>query len=334
MAEPLPSAEPLLHIGFHKTASTFLQNELFGDAAAGFASPPAPRHRIVRDVVVPDPLAYDAAAVRGRYAPFMREAAEAGLVPVVSHERLSGYPSAGGRDRVEVAGRLAQTFPGARVLVVVREQRALIRSWYAQHVSDGGVEGVERFLKTPEPQLNRKPAFAFAFYEFDRLVAHYQALFGRERVLVLPFETLRADPAAFLSRVATFCGQPAVAEAGARRVNAARPLLMQAAQRPLNFLFYHNELSPGALAHIPRFHKRYARLLPVWRALSPAPLERRLDARLRARIDRVVGDRYAASNARLQGLTGEPLGALGYATAARPLADALPTLVEPMASAA
>lgn len=308
----------LLHIGYHKTASTWLQSNLFDARDQGFMTDPAtPRHALVERLVRPDPLFYDPAAAAAAYRPASDLALAQGRTLVLSHERLSGYPSSGGRDRQLIAERLAATFPEARILIVIREQKAIIRSMYSQHVTDGGVESIEHFLATPEPRLCRKPSFCLEYYCYDHMLDLYRGLFGAERVLVLPYELLARDPAAFSARIVRHCGGAPVPIGEAKRVNAARPLLMQVVQRPLNMLLYHNELSPGALLHIPRFHKRYARLRPLFAALSPGFLERRLDARLRHVIGAHVGGFYAESNARTQDLIDVDLAALGYMVGGR-----------------
>lgn len=304
-------APVLIHIGFHKTGSTWLQQQLFADPAR-FAQPDTPRHRLVEDLVLADPLAYDPSAVAAAYAEPLARARDAGRTLALSHERLSGYPSSGGRDRVMIAERLAATFPDARILIVIREQRALIGSMYRQHITDGGVEGLARFLATPEPGLCRKPSFTADFYAFDRLIALYHRLFGEHRVLVLPIEKLSANPQHFADAVAALCGRPVLPLASAQPANQRRPMLMQAVQRPLNFLFYHNELSPGALIHIPRFHKRYARLRPLFEFASPAVLERHLERRLARAIDEAIGGGFAASNTRTEALAGLDLASFGY----------------------
>ncbi len=318
-AEALPRdaagvhAPLLLHIGFHKTASTWLQANLFDDGALGFTARfGGPRHQLVADIVRPDPLFFDPACVRTRYAPFLDDAGAAGRTLVLSHERFSGYPSSGGRDRQMIAERLAATFPQARILIVIREQHAVIRSMYSQHVTDGGVEGIARFLAPAEPYLLRRPGFRREFYAYNRLIDLYARLFGRDRVLVLPFELLAREPSCFAGAIARHCGQPATPVLANGRVNVARPLLMQWVQRPLNMLFYHNELSPGALFHISRFHKRYARLAPLFRAISPGAVERRLDRGLRQAIAAHVGGYYAHSNALTQAHVEHDLRSLGY----------------------
>ncbi|WP_336970686.1 sulfotransferase [Sphingobium aromaticiconvertens] len=303
----------LLHIGLHKTGSTWLQNDIFASAGHGFTTATGgPRHGLVADFVTPDAFHYDAQTMRNAYCDHHRAAAEKGLTLVLSHERLSGYPSSGGHDRRLIADRLFATFPEARVLIVLREQRALIRSMYSQHITDGGTGSIARFLDTPEPALGRRPGFRLSFYEFDRTIAYYKSLFGPDHVLALPFERLLDSPGPFVTDIQAFCGMAGTDIGAVKRVNERRPLVMQLAQRPLNALFFHNELSPGALLHIPRFAKRYARTRRVFEAITPAWLEKSMQARLMQAIDRHVGDYYAESNRKTEQLTGISLARYGY----------------------
>ena len=99
-------------------------------------------------------------------------------MPVLSHERLSGYPHSGGFDSRAIAERLATVLPGARILIVVREQRSMIHSNYHQYVRDGGACPLHRYLQPPQPSMRRMPGFAAEFFAYDRLVETYRSHFG------------------------------------------------------------------------------------------------------------------------------------------------------------
>lgn len=310
-----PEVAPLLiHVGLHKTGSTWLQQDLFCNPDYGFTNDTGePRQQIIMHIGVPDPLFFDSAKVASHYAPPIQDARRAGLTLALSHEQLAGHPSAGGRDRCIIADRLRATFPDARILFVFREQRSLIQSMYSQHITAGGVESLRRYLATPEPWCLRKPSFQLEFYEFDRMIGYYRDLFGPDRVLALPLELLGKRPQEFAERIMEFCGhRPATLPPSTPR-NVRRPQLMQLVQRPLNMLFYHNDFSPGALIHIPRFNKRFAKYFrPVFQLLSPRFVDRWILDRQRRRIEKLVGDRYAGSNRRTQELIGLPLAEFGY----------------------
>lgn len=305
-------ANVLLHIGYHKTGSTYLQDHFFQPANGFSADIGDIRTRIVRDFVFPDNFAFDPEEMRRRYTPFVERTEAGGLHFVLSHERLSGYPPSGGYDRVLIAQRLQATFPGARVLIIIREQLSLIRSLYSQYITDGGDLSLARFLETPEPQLGRMPGFRLDVYEFDRLIAYYQKLFGADRVLVLPFEAMFRDLSGCLRSITDFMDLPPPASVPMVVTNPRRPVPMQMVQRLGNRLFSNNELSRGAWLAIPRFPRRFGAFERVFQALTPKSLGSALYAKLGRDIHQFVGDHYAESNHRTSSLIGIDLKSYGY----------------------
>lgn len=305
----------LIHIGLHKTGSTWLQQAIFNDPGRGFTTEAgAPRHQLVHDFVLPDPLAYDATATRRLYDPYLETSVARRLTLVLSHERLSGYPSSGGYDRSLIAQRLRDTFPEARILIVIREQRALIRSMYSQHITDGGNGTLDQFLYRPERGIGRRPWFNFDMYRFDRLIDLYRSLFGADRVQVAAYETLNDDIQGFVDAISDFCGNPKVSVADSRPQNRRRVWAMQEVQRRLNTWFYDNELSPGAFLHVRRFAARFARSARYFRAIVPPAIDRRMHAALQRKVDRAVGDYFTRSNTMTAEMTGIDLNRIGYMT--------------------
>jgi hypothetical protein len=101
---------------------------------AGKAALTHPVHTLVRA----RPFDFDAATVRSEFEPMLADAEREGLLPIVSFPRLSGHPYSGGYDSRPIADRIAQVFPEARILIVIREQRSTIVSTYKQYVHAGG----------------------------------------------------------------------------------------------------------------------------------------------------------------------------------------------------
>ena len=305
-------ANTLLHIGYHKTGSTYLQNFLF-QTVNGFSTETGKnRVQIVKDFVYPDNFKFDARQVEEEYLSYISKAHASGLRFVLSHERLSGYPPSGGYDRMLIAQRLADTFPGAKVLIIIREQRSLIRSMNSQYISDGGHLSLSGFLKKPEPQLGRMPYFRLEMYEFDQLISHYRSLFGQAQVLVLPFELMAFNLEDFLTRISVFSEIPPPASQPAVISNRRRPLMMQTVQRWGNRFLSDNELSRGALLPIARFPRRFGRLERVFHAISPKWSEDMLQSRLNRHVAAFVGSYYTESNARTSSMTGIDLQSFGY----------------------
>jgi hypothetical protein len=307
----------LIHIGFHKTGSTWLQKSFLNDPSRGFSHAHAEGKRsdIARLLAVPDPLCFDAREARAHFRDYVDAIRANEVTPVISHEILSGYPSSGGRDRCMIADRLRATFPEARVLMVIREQRAMIRSMYGQHVKAGGAESLRRYLTKPKTARGLRPLLTLQYFEYDRLILYYQALFGPDRVLALPLELLARQPQDFADRIAAFCGHAPAPVKDTRPRNTRDPLPIYYFMRFINFLFYHNELSPGALVDLPSLHFGMKRLSAGFRAFSPKWLDEIIERRQRREIELRVGNHFIESNMRTAQLMGLPLAEYGYTVA-------------------
>ena len=207
---PAPDASRhLIHIGFPKAGSTYLQ--------AWFEAHPE--------------LAYRHGGLAGYHTIFQLTAEmAAGAVDrpawrVTSHEGLS-MPWREAADQTGQSGNaahdvdetkraqhrtcalLSDLFPSACVLIVTRGFRSVVRSAYSQYVRAGGPHGFDQLI---EPMSG--------IWNYDELIAAYRRAFG-DRVLVLPYEMLDENSAAFLAAIARWLGigsHPMNAE----RINAA-----------------------------------------------------------------------------------------------------------------
>lgn len=309
----------LAHIGYHKTGTNWLQDVVFGDPATGLKwlgkKPLAhPVNRLIRE----RPLEFDAAVLRDAFEPLVAEIEAAGMLPVLSFPRLSGHPFSGGYDSKEIADRLKQVFPDARILVVVREQRSMVLSTYKQYVKAGGPSGPHEFLEPATKRGWRVPGFDFGHFAYDRLIAYYHGLYGREHVLVLPYEQLVADGRSFVEAIGAFVERPLPAEVldgmpFSRRSNEASAALAIELTRPLSRFDQRSDLNPAPLFRVRPLSKLAKRLRASALDVPGArPLAAREEAKLRAFVDETIGDRYAASNRRTAELTGLDLAAYGW----------------------
>jgi hypothetical protein len=247
----------LIHVGYAKAASTFLQEwfathpELayVAGGIAGFQDV----HAIARE-----------GASRRDHAPRYR---------VTSCEALSSPHATAGEGAVdydairvtsrqaaqaEVCGMLAALFPNAHVLIVTRGFRGMILSSYSQYIRSGGTESLEALctLAGTEAGANLAP------WNYDFLIGLYRRAFGDAKVIVMPYELLRDDAAAFLREIARRLG---LNEIG---VLPGRP---------------NPSLSPVELAWYPRLARRIRALRlgarvgrKVWRLYVEAAMTNRL----------------------------------------------------------
>ncbi len=307
---------PLLHIGYHKTASTWLQTRLFSARGSGLRWERKSLADPINALISAHPLDFRAEPFRDQFQDIMLRARRRSQVPVVSYERLSGHPFAGGYDSKEIAGRLAEVFPEGRVLIVIREQRDIILSTYRQYVKAGGVLKLESFLDPPTYRHARIPHFDAAYFRYDRLIEAYRELFGAERVLVLPCEQLGRTPKAFVQAILDFADADAKPGFGDdlpfdERMNpgALGPAL--ALDRTVNRWFFRSDVNPAPIWPLAGATgvKQWVQALG---RVMPATLASRSEAALRRKVAAFCDGRYAESNARTSRMAGINLGALGY----------------------
>jgi hypothetical protein len=104
---------PLIHIGYQKTGSTWLQKHLFVNQAVGFATPFDKSTELADWIIVPNALDFDADTCRSEMSSKLASVVAQNLIPVVTSERFCGSPYAGGFDSKDLADRLYEVLPGA-----------------------------------------------------------------------------------------------------------------------------------------------------------------------------------------------------------------------------
>lgn len=301
----------LLHIGYHKTGTTWLQRVFFCNDESRFVLP-WKRFDLNEWVVAPNGLVFDADALRPSFDAGFEEAERDERIPVISNERFSGNPHSAGWDSRHLADRLRALFPEARVLIMIREQQSMIRSIYYQYVREGGPLSLERYLEPPKAGGYRVPLFDFEYYAYHRLIGYYQNLYGPDRVLVLPYEMMRASLDDLTREICAFAGArvPSHLEKEWRNVGLSAPSV--ALKRRLNLLFVRDRVNPGAPLSFSRANSLLLRGAAGLDGLLPASIREPLEEKVRVHIEAAVGDRYRESNRRTAELTGLDLGAYGY----------------------
>lgn len=319
----LTDAEVLVHVGLPKTGTTWLQDHLFANARLGFWGPaqhegtPKQQSKAFGRLLYLDAQKrlmgeddFDAAAIQNQLS---QVTVPDGLVPVVSNERLSGHVLSNAFDRAMLARRIKDVFPRARIFLTIREQRSMILSSYFQYLKYGGWRSLDGFLDPPCD--GRQPALRLDVWNYERLAQLYFSQFGRECVLILPYEMFVRDPAEYVGRICDFTGvERAQGLPYATRSNPRRAHIASYYFRWLTCI----NRSTSANGYFPRPFGRHVgkaidRSVKVAvGAITPASWEQKLENDFKARIETVVADRYRAANWRLAALTGLDLEGYGY----------------------
>jgi len=159
------------------------------------------------------------------------------------------------------AARIARALPGARAVLLLREPVARLVSWYRFLRLQNQLEPqlsfedwIRRQLADERPADQRPyPMQATEHCRYSAYVGEYLRVLGRERVLVLWFDELKADPRAVTQRVCAFAGiEPGYYDA----YDFARENESMKITRPRLFAAYR------------RLHRRFFRLLQPWPRLQ------------------------------------------------------------------
>lgn len=307
---PLPDTLPVIHIGLHKTATSWLQAHIFDNAPDSQILAFKDYLHTIEALLIPDEAEFDPDKARKAFAPFLEDARARNKIPVITSEELGGLPFHKRFHRTATAQRLAKTFPEAKILITIREQAAVILSVYGQFVRYGYVASLPELLAEPPPGTGYQSILEYPYYDYDWLLNQYEDLFGVGNVVMAPYEAFTKDPGWLTERLGTAVGRtietPRI-DLSQKRVNVADAAHTRYLIRQLNRFITRDLrwdpkkrwLSPNGIG------ARFNRLVPK----SWAATAKKKDLET---VRSAIGNRYDASNARLAARLGVDLGALGY----------------------
>lgn len=259
------NASVTLHIGLHKTGTASLQKLVFPRCESlRFLCTDTPEFvPFQRYAGFSDPIYFDPNKARTMIDSLL----DTRRPNLISNEGFSGPLHAGelefGLDhRDAVLRNLSAAFPEARVILTLRRQDRLARSFYRQYVRSGGTRRADRYFgyakgTTAQPLVSRN---RFRFLPYVRRV---EELFPAG-MLLLTHEEMVRDPAHYLGRMSDFLGV-SLPDLPPRKLNLSRlgPFGMECT-RIMNH-FFRSYLNPaGILPGLPmRRNHRLELVSPV-----------------------------------------------------------------------
>jgi len=304
---------PIVHIGYHKTASTWFQKSVY-PRVTNYAY--VPRERVKRAFFSASALHFD--------PDWTRAALELApdRAPILCEEELSGYLHTGGLLGFlskEMAHRIRAVFPDARVLIFVRSQPEMIAACYQQYLRGGGTHPPRRYL-WPQDSLRGASAqpykiarFSFDHFDYDRLAAHYVALFGRENVGVYAYEEIQRDARGFLERFAKAEGlELELAAVSLGKRNASYSSAIARLARGLNRFTARTVNDKRYWLHVPFWYSLRKKVIEAVDATGLLGARAAPEQLLGAQTVAWIRQRYWESNRRLAALVSWDPAALGY----------------------
>jgi len=301
---------PIVHIGYHKTATSWFQKNLYplvGNAVY------LDRRRVRDALLNTTALRFDPQEAARRLQVEGRA--------ILCEEDLCGHFDNGGLLEAlskDVAYRLRAVYGDADIVIFIRNQLDMIRSTYLQYIRGGGTWSLRRFLYPYESdrlyagRWYKKPMLTLDHFAYQHLIGHYRHVFGPSRVHVFCYEAFAADPRGFVDAFTERFGL----EVETRRLRYSRRneslgmLALQLARWLGPFSRWSN---PNRLSLLP--------VLPKWiskgglKALNRTPLSGRRVTNRRLfgeRLCRELEARFAEDNRVLAQMLNLPLEEHGY----------------------
>jgi hypothetical protein len=205
-----------LHIGYHKTGTTYLQWNVFNShPEVCYLGRPWINEQVgefFREFKFTHDVDFSSDYFRTQFHQVVQgaslelgwsqESENDSRVLLVSLESLHSGPEWFGMNLVNMANRLRDVFYPCKIILGIRNQKDYIESNYKEYVVHGGKLGFKRFLYE---------SFSCNYcllpkLQFDKVIMLYRKLFGDDSVYVYLQERLKSRPTVGLGGLMNFLG--------------------------------------------------------------------------------------------------------------------------------
>ncbi|MDZ5782462.1 sulfotransferase [Marinococcus luteus] len=230
-----------IHIGFHKTATTFLQQNVYPKLKQEI--------KYIRKKRIDQEL-YDLRLKRlsDENIYTIRTNIEAFMHPdkpvLISYEGLSGSPFSQkkSKNNLKVLEDLRRTFPAdtydTHIIVGVRDQIDLLTSLYVQYLHQGGYKSAKALFKDWEDHG------ILDHYHYYRYLQKIEELFGPDNYYLLQYENFRNDEYGQILQLLQYMGIDRVPKYNRSKLNRSYGVMQAVIARKLNY-FVKTPLNPN-----------------------------------------------------------------------------------------
>lgn len=149
----------IIHVGLHKTATTYLQKKVFPSLEhyTLYTRPYTQHNHAFNQLQYADDSLYNKEIVEKEIEKFPSENI------ILSDESFSGKPNLFCHvNRTIIGERLSELFPEATVIIFIRSQMDILLSYYNQYVKSGGTADIQDYIWFP------KREYSFEQYKKER----------------------------------------------------------------------------------------------------------------------------------------------------------------------
>jgi len=195
-----------IHVGYGKTATTWLQDRLYVSSSQcsyfGKTSDNYPGWLIRLHYL--DDYAFLNEREKLKTLILQRHIEDPQKASLVSSEAFTNFTTI-----IPQANRIKDVFPFPRIILTIRNPISLLESYYKQNVKGGyWFLDLEQYLdrtRTPFAIQKRPPIYLPDLF-YDEVIEYYGNVFGRENVCVLRYEDFVKAPNDFVAQLGSFMG--------------------------------------------------------------------------------------------------------------------------------
>lgn len=189
-ASRLSETSVLVHVGYHKTATTFLQKRVFPKLDVNYITVDNDEQHLDK-LLYRDLFQFQAESWRDYFS----ERFDDRRLNLISEEKFSGHPFIGYLNNSVILHKLQSIFPQAQILIVLRRQTDLLVSMYKEYVKEGGWLRPDAYFSFNQEGSGtnyniHQNTLNLEVYKFSPFVGAYRQAFGSDNVHVLFYEEL------------------------------------------------------------------------------------------------------------------------------------------------
>lgn len=205
MREMKYNVDVTIHLGMHKTGTTYLQQNFFESYKneSGYFALRKHAHEFLRYTLFCGESRWNLDRARELLDMSLSNSGFNRDRMTIVEEMLCGDPYMNAFNRRLVFQRLNMIFPKAKYILVLREQESMVQTLYLQYIKLGGSCSWNEFL------TNQGPPLMFSWGEYLNYTSYVEEIHeavGSERFLCTLYERMLDDPTTFLIRMSDFIG--------------------------------------------------------------------------------------------------------------------------------
>lgn len=221
----IESLDIVLHVGYHKTGTTFLQKKVFNTfddvLYLGRSWVHKDLNTFFYDLSFTNALEFKGDDLRKRFYRIVEDIiTEKGIdisskkMILISHESLHSGSDYFGSKIKDQANRIKEVLPNSKIIIGIRNQLKIIESHYTNYIHHGGKQRFAFFYNQSFAFSNLKSKL-----KYNEVASYYINLFGRESVHILVFEHVFLNPDFRLDGLTDFLGLHAIEVQKEKAVN-------------------------------------------------------------------------------------------------------------------